>query len=144
MNFKKIMEDKGIGFWIGVGGVTLMLISFIFLLVTGKAQGDLSGKILALVILGIIVELVSLFFDFFSIAALAGTILFICGVMLLVAGRLEMIGLILNGVVTEKISAAFVLMWITGLIGVILNCAVAFIGTEKKAPAEKIEQPKAV
>jgi hypothetical protein len=142
MNIQKFLKGRGLAFYLQAASALLMILSLIFLLVTATTNKDLEAQMVLLTIFGIVLEIATLFIDFFGIGELAATVLFICGPLLLVDRRLTMIGLILNGVVSEKIPAAFTLMWIVGLLAVILNCVVAFLG-EKPASVKNAEEVKA-
>ncbi len=127
------MKNKSIGFYLTAGAVLCTLLALILGIVTGVEYKDLSALTVVLLIAGLLAEAFTMFRDYFGISTIIGTVCTGAGIMILVVGRLNKIGLILNGVVEEGIPAAFTAAVIFALIAMILDCAVGFIGTKKRA-----------
>lgn len=127
------MKQKNIGSYLSAVAAVCTLLTLIFCIVTGTAQGDLSAGIVVLLIFGIFVEGVTFVKDFFGIGTILGSVFTGAGIMVLVVARLNKIGLILNGVVEEAIPAAFIAAVVFALLAIVLNCVVGFIGTQKQS-----------
>lgn len=129
------IKKKGIGFYVGILAVIFALLCMIFCCVTGSDRNDLTGGIVALLVLGLIFDIVALFVDFHSVPILVGAVLTGCGFITLVDGRLNNMGLILNGVIEDTIPGIFIAAIVMGVLAMIACCVVAFMGTEKKEKA---------
>lgn len=136
---KDFLAKKGIGFYLAAAAVVCMLVSMICLISTGASDGDLTGGMVLLMVIGILGGLVTLWKDFWGIGLVVCVVCSGAGVMMLVVSRLNMIGLILNNVVEETIAGGFIAAIVFLVLGMILCTVAGFLGVEKDSKKDKAE-----
>ena len=118
---------------ISCGAAVLSLLTLICAAVAGQSLGNFPKIIILFSILGALCELVPLVFNSGAVALTAGSVLTLTGFMVLTCTHLNKIGLILNGVVTEKIPFAFYACAVFALLSSVACIVAGFMGTDKKA-----------
>ena len=134
-DIRDFLSKKGIGFYLTAAAIVFTLLALIFVAVTGSDKGDLSAGMIVLFILAMLFLASALIKDFYGAGLLGGCVCAAAGLMMLVVGRLNMLGLIFNGVVEEEIPAAFIAAVVFTLLAILCNCVSGFLGVEKKAEA---------
>ena len=133
MNKNKVfLSKKSLGFYFVVAAILFLLLSMIFAISTGSQEGDLTAGIVVLYIIAILAAGVAIYRDFFGIELLVSCVCAGAGYMMLLVPRLNMIGLILNGVVENEISSALIASLVFLVLAMICNSVCGFIGAEKK------------
>jgi hypothetical protein len=130
---KKYTKSAGTYFSL-VAGVAA-LIALICSIITGNQQGDLSYYTIALIAAGAVLDLAVYIIPSKFLFPLLSTAATGAGFMVLLVGRLDKIGLILNNVVEEAIPTLFLVAAGCVLFAMFLNCLTAFVGVRKKVQA---------
>lgn len=137
---KDFLAKKSIGFYFVVAAIVCFLLSMICTIATGVEENDLTAGIVILFIVAILAAAVALYKDFFGIELLASCVCAGAGYMMILVPRLNMIGLILNGVVENEISSALIAAAVFLVLGMICNSICGFLGAEKKVKKDvKVE-----
>ncbi|MCD8286293.1 MAG: hypothetical protein LUD50_03585 [Clostridia bacterium] len=129
------IKKKSVGFYVCILAVILALVCLICCCITGKDKGDITGGMIACLVLGLVFDIVALFVDFHSVPILLGAVLTGVGFIKLLNVRLNTIGLILNGVITETIPTNLIVGIVFGVLAMAACCVVAFMGVDKKQKA---------
>lgn len=127
-----MIGNKKTGSYLSVAAAALVLIAMIFAIATGATMKDLSAGTVLLMIVAIIAGVACWFKDLYGVGNLVSSVCAAAGIMILLVGRLNKIGLILNGVVEEAIPAAFIIAVVLVILSMVLNCVAGFIGTGDK------------
>ncbi len=129
---KEFLSKKSLGFYFVVAAILFLLLSMICAIVTGAQESDLTAGIVIMYIIAILAAGVAIYKDFFGIELLASCVFAGAGYMMLLVPRLNMIGLILNGVVEQEISSGLIAALVFLVLAMICNIVCGFIGAEKK------------
>lgn len=128
-----MINNKKTGSYLSIAAAALIVIAMICAIATGATMKDLSAGTVILMVLAIIAGAASGFKDLYGAGNLVSSVCAGAGIMILLVGRLNKIGLILSGVVEEKIPAAFIIAVVLVILSMILNSVAGFMGTGDKA-----------
>lgn len=135
------LKNKGIGAYISAGAAVLALIALICLIVTGvdSIWNDLSAASVVLFVVGIIAAVFTFLIEgsdfvkkYYGIGSLVSSVCLGAGIMIMIVARMQMLGLIFNGVIETPVPAALFVALAFTVLAIIANCVVGFLGTTKQ------------
>jgi hypothetical protein len=119
------------------------LIAMVCCIITSNQQGDFSYYIVILLGAGALLDFAVNLIPSAWLFPLLSTAATGAGFMVLLVGRLNKIGLILNNVVEESIPMLFIVAAVCVVFAMFLNSITAFVGVRKQVEvkAEPVEEP---
>lgn len=135
------LKNKGIGAYISLGAAVLAIIAMICLIATGvdKVWDDLSAVSVVLFVVAVIastftflVEGSDFMKNYYGIGSLVSSVCLGAGIMIMIVERMQMLGLIFNGVVEVPVPAVLFVSLVFTVLAIAANCVVGFMGTTKK------------